>query len=76
MFRIGKKKSGDNIYEKQTEIIIEICGYYGVPYIDIYHNGSYNIYNGSTFFNPNNVHANMVDEGAQRWAEAMLRGMI
>lgn len=70
------KKSGDNRYEKQTEIIIEICGYYGVPYIDIYHNGSYNIYNGSTFFNPNNVHANMVDEGAQRWAEAMWRGMI
>lgn len=70
------KKSGENRYEKQTEIIIEICRYYGVPYIDIYHNGSYNIYNGSTFFNANNVHANMVNEGAQRWAEAMWRGMI
>ena len=70
------KHSGENRYEATNNIVKEICKYYGIPVLDTMDDGCINIFNGRQFFQNNNVHANMVESGAQRWAEAMFRQMI
>lgn len=50
--------------------------YLCVPVLDLEKECSMTLWNASTYFPSNNVHANQSDEGAMRWAQAAVRCMF
>lgn len=50
--------------------------YLCVPILDLEKECSMTLWNASTYFPSNNVHANQSDEGAMRWAQAAVRCML
>lgn len=50
--------------------------YLCVPILDLEKECSMTLWNASTYFPSNNVHANQSDEGAMRWAQAVVRCML
>ena len=50
--------------------------YLCVPVLDLEKECSMTLWNASTYFPSNNVHANQSDEGAMRWAQAAVRCML